>query len=386
MPFSARQGFFFQGGVTPPPANDTIWYGITGSDWSNTASGLTGGTVSHTTDTVTYFTAPLASRSAVLHPNGNIYCAPRSSGQGMLEYDPVNGVSTLLQYGALANTLGANSTSNAFFHSACLTESGNILCVPFSYTKIIQVDPVAGTATEFGTFSGTAKWSGGVLGTNGNVYFIPQNYNGVLEVDPVTETTTTHTYGLTMSGSTKWWGGYRSPKDDRIYCAPLLNGAVLVIAPDGQSATRETFGLTFNTSPNQHYGATGDMYGNVVLVRGDGPNTKVINPDSNTGYTVSTNVSFGGVTGADGNVYTISKNSAMQKIDLSSGNATPTVTTALADNPNKMAATTALNNKTYVFHDGGDSEVFIFDTSGNAANLSNGANTILSPYFKTSKI
>jgi hypothetical protein len=298
----------------------------------------------------------------------------------------VNDVSTNLTYGALASL---SSSGQAYFHSACLTESGNILCVPFNYSSIVQVDPVAQTATSFGSFSGTVKWSGGVLGANGNVYFIPQNYNGVLEVDPVNETTTTKTYGHTMSGATKWWGGYRSPKDDKIYCAPLRNGAVLVISSDGTTATRETFGQSFATNVNQHYGATGDMYGNVVLVRGDGPNTKVINPDTSTSFLVSgTNVSFGGVTGADGNVYTVSKASRIQQIDLSAGTSSPTVTTvaAITDTGNKMAAVTALNNKTYFFRDGSNSTVQVMDTGGNAANVTNGANVILSPYFKTSKI
>jgi len=383
MPFSARGGFLHQPAGAPPA--DTIWYDINGSDWLSTASGFTGGTltIGNATGSVPYFSASLASRSAVLHPNGNIYCAPRNSGSGMLEYDPVNNTSTNLTYGVLA---GLNSTGQAYFHSACLTESGNILCIPFNYTKIVQVDPVAQTATEFGTFSGTVKWSGGVLASNGNVYCTPQNYNGVLEIDPVNETTSVKTYGIGMSGSTKWWGAYRSPKDDRLYMPPLRFGSVLVISADGQSATTETYGQTFATNANQHYGACGDMYGNVVLVRGDGPDTKVINPDSNTSFTVSTNISYGGVTGADGNVYTISKGTNVQKIDLSSGNTTPTVTTAISDTGNKMAATTALNNKTYIFPDGGSNELWYIDTSGNAANVSNGANIILSPYFSTSKI
>jgi hypothetical protein len=381
MPFSARGGFLHQPAGAPPA--DTIWYDINGSDWLSTASGFTGGTTTGGSRTVTYFNTSLASRSAVLHPNGNIYCAPRNSGSGMLEYDPVNDVSTNLTYGALA---GLNSTGQAYFHSACLTESGNILCIPFNYTKIVQVDPVAQTATEFGTFTGTVKWSGGVLASNGNVYCTPQNYNGVLEIDPVNETTTVKTYSIGMSGSTKWWGGYRSPKTDKIYMPPLRFGSVLVISADGQSATTETYGQTFSTGANQHYGACGDMYGNVVLVRGDGPDTKVINPDSNTAFTVATNVSYGGVTGADGNVYTLSKGTTTQKIDLSAGDTSPGVTIVDYDTGNKMAATTALDNITYMFRDGSSSDVQTLDTTGNAANVSNGANIILSPYFSTSKI
>lgn len=386
MPFSARTGFFVEPAGAPPAPGDTIWYEITGSEWTGNVSGsITGGTVSHTTTTVAPFSGSLSYRSAVLHPNGNIYCAPRNSGSGMVEYDPVNDTHSLLTYGVLGSL---SSTGQAYFHSACLTESGNILCVPFNYTKIVQVDPEAGTATEFGSFSGTVKWSGGVLGQNGNVYFVPQNYNGVLEVDPVNETTTTKTYGLSMSGSTKWWGGYRSPKDDRIYCGTLRQNGFLVISADGQSADLNTYGQSFSTSTNNHYGVCGDMFGNVVAIRGDFGSSKVINPDTNTSFTFTiTGNSFGGVTGADGNVYTVSKSSRIQKVDLSAGDSSPSVNTISAtDTQNKMAAVTALNNKTYIFRDGSSSTVQVIDTSGNAANLTNGANLILSPYFKTSKI
>ncbi len=386
MPFSARQGFFSLSGEAPPPAGDTIWYDITGSEWTGNAINFTGGSVTTTALVVSEFSGNSNRyRSGVLHPNGNIYYAPRSSSDGMLEFDPVTKNTSYLTYGDLSLTTG--SSSNAWFHSACLTESGNILCIPFHIDEIIQVDPVAGTAVSMtDTFSGQAKWSGGVLGQNGNVYCVPQNYNGVLEIDPVNDATTVHTYSISMSGSTKWWGGYRSPKDDRIYCAPLRFGSVLVIAPDGQSATTETYGQSFSTSINQHYGATGDLYGNVVFCKGDTGSTIVVNPDSNTSFTATTNTAFGGVTGADGNVYTVSKGTPGQKIDLSSGNATPTVSTFLADHlPFRMAATTALNGNIYISPDGDSSEMYEVDVSAYMG-VDNMSNLILSPYFKTSKI
>ena len=388
MPFAARTGFFsVSGEAPPPPAGDTIWYDITGSEWTGNASSFSqSGAPNQYNITVSEFGGNnFRYRSGVLHPNGNIYYPPRSSASGMLEFDPVNRTTSYLTYGDLSLTTG--TSGNAWFHSACLTESGNILCIPFHIDEIIQVDPVAGTAVAMtDTYGGQAKWSGGVLGQNGNVYCIPQNYNGVLEIDPVNDATTVHTYGISMSGSTKWWGGYRSPKDDRIYCAPLLFGSVLVIAPDGQSATTETYGQTFSTGTNAHYGACGDKFGNVVMIQGDTTPSKVINPDNNTAFNFTvTGATYGGVTGADGNVYTVPKGQSVERVDLSSGNSTPSVYSLGTLTTNRMAATTALNGNIYIAPDINFTTMFEIDVNADMT-ITNQSNLILSPYFKTSKI
>ena len=380
MPFSARQGFLTQ----PAVGADTIWYDITGSEWTGNASSFSqSGAPNQYNITVSEFGGnDFRYRGCALHPNGNIYYAPRSSSSGMLEFDPVNRTSSYITDGPL----GSLSQSTANFHSCILTEQGNIMCIPFSYTKIIEYSPSTGVATEFGSFSGGAKWSGAVLGQNGNVYCVPQNYNGVLEIDTLNKTTTTHTYGISMSSNQKWWGGYRSPKDDRIYCAPLIYGSVLVIAPDGQSATTETYSQTFSTSTNAHYGACGDKFGNVVMIRGDTGLSKVINPDTNTAFTFSvTGATYGGVTGADGNVYTVPKGSSVERIDLSSGNSTPSVYSLGTLITNRMAATTALNGNIYIAPDVSYTTVFEIDVNADMT-ITNQSNLILSPYLRTSKI
>lgn len=382
--FAARGGFVYSSEELPP-AGDTIWYDITASSYRSIATAFSGGTVTTNSVTVSGFSsAALRYRGSVLHPNGNIYYPPRNSNNGMLEFQPSTGNSRYINTGAFSSL---TSTSGAYFHSGVLTEQGNILCVPFNYTSIIEYDPDTGNSSAWGSFSGTTKWSGAVLGTNGNVYCVPQNYNGVLEIDTVNKTTTVKTYGLSMTAATKWWGGTRSMKDDRIYMAPLLRGKVLVLAPDGQTATEETYSQTFGTGANEHYGATCDRFGNVVLVQGDSTRTKVINPDSNTAFTINIGVNtYGGITGIDGNVYTLCKTTNTKKIDLSSGNSSPTVTDVYTTvSPTRIAATTGLNGKIYMAPDAASSSLLELDISGNQS-IDNYANVVLSPYLQTSKI
>lgn len=384
MPFSARQGFFASTSELPD------WYEITGTQWLATASQFNsagGGLASYVT--VNEFNGGSQRyRSSVLHPNGNIYLPPRSSNDGMLEFDPATENSSYITTGAIPT---GPTSSGRKFQGGVLTESGNIVMIPFDYTKVVQYDPVADTATEFGSISGSAKFTGGVLGENGNIYCVPQNHNGVLEIDPVNEVTTVKTYGISMTSATKWWGGCRSAKTDKIYMAPIRDSrGFLVISADGQSATTETYGYSYSTSISEHYGCSTDMYGNIVAIVGDNTSsgsTKVIDPVANTSFTVAiTGTTYGGITAGDGNVYTIPKDTnGVRKIDLSGGNATPTVTTVgSAEHGPRMAATTALDGKTYFFPDTSDTTVFKLDKNIDTS-LGNYANVLISPYLQTGK-
>jgi hypothetical protein len=81
------------------------------------------------------------------------------------------------------------------------------------------IDNVGSTTIGIGTFgslSGSAKWSGGVLAPNGMIYGIPYDSTTVLEINPVTQTATT--FG-SLSGSAKWSGGVLAP-NGKIYGIP----------------------------------------------------------------------------------------------------------------------------------------------------------------------
>jgi len=390
MPFSARQGFFFQGGVTPPPANAIAWYEYDRANYEPISNAFTGGTLSYSVLTDSKFVGNANRyRAAVAHPNGNIYLPPRSSASGMIEFDPSTGTSNYLTYGVLGSL---TSTTGNYFHSGVLTESGNILCIPFKYDAFVQVDPVAGTATEFGTIDAAlvgvsdVRFTGAVLAPNGNVICIPQNAQVFLDVDPVTETYTAKTYGIPgMTNTQKFFGGARSFKDDCIYCAPLRAGGVARIDTANNVGSYTNYGITMGGT-NSYYGACTDKFGNVVILAGEsGKSDFIINPDSNTAFTFNfPTTTYGGIQGADGNVYTTDKNSSVYKVDISGGNTSPGSGT-IVDTVNQMAGCTATNGNVYIFPDASSNQI-IEIRPGADTGISNFANIVLTPYMNPGRI
>lgn len=296
------------------PPTTVSWYQLTPSQMDTFMAIVSSeaGTVAQDSVSVGTSFGSLAHRSAVLHPNGNIYCVPRNTGNGMLEIDPINNTSTYKTFGALGTL---TSTSAAYFHSAVLAETGNIIAIPFNYDKFIEIDVENETTTEFTGgvgLSGTVKFSGGVLGSDGNIYCVPQNFGSVAVVDPSTLSVTTTNYGLSIPTSLAYWGGARSWKaNNKIFMSPLQANDFLVIDTDAQTATRENFGLTFISGQNNHYGCSVNKDGSIVAIKGAITTTitdKVIDPANMTGFEFSRGTSdiyFSHGMARDGEVYAI---------------------------------------------------------------------------------
>ena len=77
-------------------------------------------------------------------------------------------------------------------------------------------------------YTGTYKWSGGVLAPNGKIYFAPLNSTKILQLDPTTNTTTL--IGSVYEGADQWYGGVLAP-NGKIYFAPLNSTQILEL-PD----------------------------------------------------------------------------------------------------------------------------------------------------------
>ena len=376
-----------------PPSDLTIWYDITPTELDTYMSTVESTGTNKTITSVNVGTSigNLAHRSAVAHPNGNIYCVPRNTGSGMLEIDPVNNTSSYKTYGVLGSL---TSSSAAYFHSAVLTESGNILAIPFNYDNFVQIDPVNETATEFTGglgLSGTVKFSGGVLGADGNVYCVPQNYGEVAIVDPVNETATSTNFGLGSFGTLAYWGGARSWKaPNKIFMAPLRQTNMLVIDTANVTATQETFSLTWNAGQNQHYGCSVDKLGNIVAIKGASLGTltdKIIDPDAMTG--IEFNRGSGEVYGVsgiadDGNVYAVSSGDTVF-FDTS----TDSITTSGAGGhglTNAFAGATDSTGNVVIIPDNTSSTIKVLDVDGNLSDGGNSANIILTTYLNTGRI
>jgi hypothetical protein len=390
MPFAARTGFFSVSAEAP--AGAIAWYEYDRANYEPISESLTGGTVTTSTFSVSGFSGNnFRYRGGCLGENGNIYCAPRSSGNGILEIDPVNKTSQYRSPGALASL---NSTSGNYFHGAVLLPSGNILCVPFNYDRFIEFDPVADTATEFGPTidsafcgSSTIKYAGGVLASNGNVWCTPTNATTWLEYDHVNKTVSKSTFGLADMGlSFKFFGSARSFNDDCIYCAPQDYGYVVRIQPEANVATRSKYGQTIpQGGTNQSYGMCADKYGNVVFLQGEsGVTSKRVDTEANTAFSFNLGgTSFGACQGADGNVYSITKSYATRKYDVEANTSTTVYATT---SPNRMIGITALNGNTYILPDQSSTTCLEIDTSSNILSIDNYANVILTPYMNPGRL
>ena len=126
-----------------------------------------------------------------------------------------------------ATTFGSFSTNSDKWRGGVLAPNGKIYGIPWESTTVLEIDPVAKTATEFGSLTGSMKWQGGVLAPNGKIYGIPNNSTTVLEIDPVAKTATT--FG-SLSGSWKWNGGVLAP-NGKIYGIPYEATTILEIDP-----------------------------------------------------------------------------------------------------------------------------------------------------------
>ena len=190
---------------------------------------------------------------STLHPNGKIY----TISLGLFSTDDTK----VFEYDPIANKINSIDTNGSFdCRSLCLHPNGKIYAAPFTYNKVLEIDPIAGISTTetFGIVAPTtnANWAGMVLGPNNKIYAIPFNATSVLEIDPSVGTATT--FGSFTTGGSKWWGGILAP-NGKIYGIPSDSTTILEIDPINK--TTSTFGDTSGESIfNGFLGHDGNVY------------------------------------------------------------------------------------------------------------------------------
>lgn len=204
---------------------------------------------------------------------------------------------------------------NGLWAGGSLASDGKIYCPGIRSKRTLVIDLVAGTASTsvfppIGTaddpLANPSNWAGGVLAPNGKIYGVPFGATNVLEIDPVAGIQTT--FGSLSSDNSKWYGGVLAP-NGKIYCTPNASTSILKIDPVARTAT--TFGNTLSVISSSE-----DIYGGIVGADGKIYYTlynsnKILRLDPDTEqlsvyHTMSDYASFGAaVLAPNGNIYGI---------------------------------------------------------------------------------
>jgi hypothetical protein len=130
-----------------------------------------------------------------------------------------------------------------------------VYCVPLHYWRVMVIDPVNYSISDFGDVSqdagtvaepgGKALYWGGCQGGDGKLYFTPYDAHRILVVDPTVENPSsrisyidlpaTLPAGSERTKPRKWRGGALT-NDGRIFCAPYDASTVLIIDPDTKTS------------------------------------------------------------------------------------------------------------------------------------------------------
>lgn len=197
------------------------------------------------------------------------------------------------------------------YSSAVLAPNGKIYCIPADATDILIIDPASNTATRstMGVdLSGSGKWYGGVLAPNGKIYCTPNNAVDILIIDPTSNTATRSNLGVNLSGASNWLSSTLG-SDGKIYCAPYNATDILIIDPASNTATRSNMGANLSGGGNWNgmiLGSNGNLYAipgysnNVLMID---VVTGVASRIGYPGFFVSGNGHVKGVLAPNGKIY-----------------------------------------------------------------------------------
>ena len=200
--------------------------------------------------------------------------------------------------------MGATVPGSFAWAGGVLAQNGKIYSVPHNASSILEINPLAGTATNFGSFGGTDKWIGGVLAPNGKIYCAPATATTILVIDPTTTPPTATTFGTVVAGSNKWSGGVLAP-NGKIYFVPRSETRVLILDPaDSNPATAITYITGVGTG---WIGGVLGPDGNIYCVPYGSGSVLKINTTTNITSTIGSGLTtfgwLGGALAPDGKIY-----------------------------------------------------------------------------------
>lgn len=248
-----------------------------------------------------------------LASNGNIYLAPFTDGQPVVEYDPTNDVATDL-------SLTGMPGSTYSYYGAVTLPSGNIVFQPrLSGNPYLKYEPGSSTIIQLSeTLASNFAHSGGCVGFDGNYYVSPSFSNQVRKYNESSNTWTN--VGSTLSGTTNMYTGLANGKNGIIIGIPQSQNTFLRI--DTIANTTQEVSITGydQTSGTQFIGAVtgsdGRVYGvpfvsaNLLIINSIDSSTDVIDADK---FGVGSFVGGGSTT--DGYIFCAGTGTQIYRID-----------------------------------------------------------------------
>lgn len=361
MPFSAKIGFFSVGGeVVPNPFNFPTWntapseaeYLTEVGSWSNssvisTTEINTGISMNHrgilgapngnlyliprqkgyfveidpSSNTFTQMTTHgnLGTddyTGGAMSYNGNIYLAPFSNGEPILEFDPVNDVATDL------SLTGMPGGTYSYYGAYCLP-SGNIIFQPrLGGNPYLKYEPGSSTILQLSETAPTDfGHSGGCVGFDGKFYACPQNNNTIRVYEESSNTWAT--FG-TIGSSINTYTGFANGNDGKIVGVPHSYGHVVILDPSANTVTEYSAGdLGLSFTSTAYIGPTTGSDGKVYALPYNESDMLVVDTAANTFIQVATGLGGGYTIGAgattDGYVYSARSSTSTNLLRVDTG-------------------------------------------------------------------
>lgn len=178
------------------------------------------------------------------------FATPSDTGSPLRSID-----TTVPQVDVHGNTVGLGDTSLPRWWRGVL-HGTDIYCGARHATGILKIDTSTGTATKFGSISGTDKWRQ-ILSANGLLWLIPNN-DQLRTIDP-----TTDTISLGLGPHSGFTAGRVAAFDGLIYCA----GGYKVLQVDPTVASS---GGGLGQTLTNFSGPAGSGYSDLVEIPGEG--------------------------------------------------------------------------------------------------------------------